>query len=516
MSQTATDNPRLDRYTTMGELSHNVRLILKRTLFPSAVALAAGVIYLAVTHSPGMLSFAMMGAGALIALTVWSNGGVGVPLMPMIIVQQLVISGLPIITHHEVVTFYPASFVNEAGMEVFVFCASLAAAWQAGMSMFSAAPPIAYALIGVDQGGIAGLARLGFGLVIAATGVLILQSLDLLNLLFQILPAGTYPIFGAVVAATSACGFFLLSMIAGSGEFSRTAKTFFWILMAANCLISASSLLLSAAAVVVSSVVIGLFWSTGRIPWRFILLMTLSISFLNMGKYGMRERYWRSLDEDRQAFTLTLTGMPSFYAEWAGASFEVLTAEQPETNLILGSHAKPHSEQSLFERLNNLQNLLYVIDAMETDHVAPLNGRTYALIPPLLIPRIFWPDKPRTHEGQILLNVHFGRQLLESTLVTYVAWGLLAEAYGNFGPIKGAIFIGVALGFFFAWAEKYTSRKPLLSTEGFIAFAIFLGLANSYEMVASVMVTSIFQSLVPIIVACSPFVSRKIVVRPTE
>jgi len=114
-----------------------------------------------------------------------------------------------------------------------------------------------------------------------------------------------------------------------------------------------------------------------------------------------------------------------------------------------------------------------------------------------------------------MLNVHFGRQVSEQTFTTYVAWGLLAEAYGNFGPIKGVLFLGLFLGIVFAWAENFTTRKPLLSTEGFLAFAVFLGLANSYEMAASVMITSIFQSLVPVAVACVPFVRQKVVVRPS-
>lgn len=505
----------LDRYTTMGELSLNVRGALQKMLFPIGIALALAALSIAVTRSPGLIAFTLMGSGAMLALWVWAGAGKGVPILPMIVVQQLVISGMPIVTHHEIVSSYPESFVTEAGVEVFIFCCSLVAAWKVGLNAFSAAPPIAYALVGVDREGIAGLSRLGFGLAVAATGVLFLQSLNLFDVLFSLLPAGMYPIVAAVVAAASACGFFLLAMILGSGELKPTGRIMFWTLMSANCLISASSLLLSSAFGVISAVVIGLMWSTGRPPWRFIILTMTLISLMNIGKYGMRDRYWRNLDADRPEVTMSLTRLPSFYAEWAQCTAESLAASHnPPPTIGYGRAVSRGGEQSLFERLNNLQNLLYVIDAMERGKVTPLNGETYALIPPLLIPRIFWPEKPRTHEGQVRLNVHFGRQLLESTLTTYIAWGLLAEAYGNFGAVKGSIIIGAALGLFFAWAEMYTSRKPLLSTEGFIAFAIFLGLANSYEMVASVAVTSIFQSLVPIIAACAPFVRRKTVVRP--
>ena len=132
----------------------------------------------------------------------------------------------------------------------------------------------------------------------------------------------------------------------------------------------------------------------------------------------------------------------------------------------------------------------------------------------MLIPRIFWPEKPRTHEGQILLNVHFGRQELDSTFQTYIAWGLLAEAYGNFGAILGNLVLGVFLGICCAWLENFTARKLLLSLEGFISFTLLLGIMGSFEMVASVLVTSTFQSVMVLAAASIPFVERTSLRRP--
>ena len=504
----------LDRYTTMGDLTDNVRRILKRGLFITGVVMAVETAYLVFSGNPGALSFALMAAGSMIALSIWSSDAIGVPLLPMMVVQQLVINALPIVSRHEVLAAYPPEFLTRAGLEVLVFQVALAVAWRLGIQVLQPSSAEAYALEGVDRKGVAGLARLGFGFAGAATAFLILQSLGLADFVLQLLPNGSYPIVVAAVAASSACGFFLLAMIVGSGEMPSVPRILFWVLMAANCLISASSLLLSSALVVISSVVIGLFWSTGRIPWRFMIFVAVAVSFFNSGKYAMRGRYWQTA-EDETPSAFNLLQMPSFYAEWTRAGFDSLTGGKSEDyEQLTKKDPTKRGEQTLLDRLNNLQNLLYVIDATETWHINPLYGDTYSLIPPLLIPRFLWPGKPRTHEGQIMLNVHFGRQQLESTLKTYVAWGLLAEAYGNFGAIKGAIFLGVVLGVFFAWAENYTTRKPLLSIEGFVAFAVFLGLANSYEAVASVMITAIFQSLFPIVAACAPFVRRMTVARP--
>lgn len=511
---TASDQP-IDRYTTMGDLTQKARRFIRRALVPSGVILLAATAYLWNSGSAGALAFGLMSIGTIFALAVWTTAAKGVPLMPVIVVQQFLISALPIISNHEIVTTYPQAFVTKAGIEVMVFCCSLAIFWRLGMQSFAPGSAAAYVLVGVERNGMAGLSRLGFSLVLAATAFLALQDLNLIDVVLQFLPNGVYPILGAVIAAASACGFFLLAMITGSGEMTPTQRTLFWLMMAINCLISASSLLLSSVAVVVSSVAIGFFWSTGRIPWRFLVLMAVMISFLNSGKYEMRERYWHGEDEDPSGpAAISLGDMPGFYAEWVQCSVSSLTGVTTVPAGTRGSSQVNSTDQGLLQRLNNLQNILFVIDAMETNHVTPLNGETYAIIPPLLVPRILWPSKPRTHEGQVRLNVHFGRQLLDSTFTTYIAWGLLAEAYGNFGPIKGVILLGGFLGLFFAWSENFTARKPLFSTEGFVTFAVFMGLANSYEMVASVMITSIFQSLIPVIAACAPFVRKQVVVRP--
>ena len=128
-------------------------------------------------------------------------------------------------------------------------------------------------------------------------------------------------------------------------------------------------------------------------------------------------------------------------------------------------------------------------------------GKTYALIPPLFIPRVFWPDKPRTHEGQVMLNLHFGRQAtIEQTEQTYIAWGLLPEAVGNFGIVGGPIFLGGILGWILGWLERVSLYKRIFSVEGLILIGTLLLFAGSYEMVASVLLTATFQFLVAVMI----------------
>lgn len=509
---------RLDRYTTMGDLTASVRMVLKRGNAFAIALLAIESAYLAASNSPGATAFALIAAGVAIALLTWTARGIGLPLMPMFVVQHFIAYSLPIMVHHPILERYPADFVLTAGLDVFAFLCAFAFTWRMFMQVLQPAPPRAFALEGVDRHGVQGLKRLGFSLILIATAFLVLQSFGLTAIILNLLPSGAYPVFWAALSATSTCGFFLVSMILSASATPGWQRLAFWSLLTVNCLISASGFLLSAAATTIVSVMIGQFWSTGRISARFIIGVLAALSFLNIGKFTMRERYWhRDSDGGAAAPAQTLANLPAYYLEWSRASYDALVGEGSTSFSARGfadATPDPAEGQTLFERINNLQNLLFVIDATEAGNIPTLNGATYALIPPLLIPRMFWPDKPRTHEGQVRLNTHFGRQDLESTFTTYVAWGLLPEAHGNFGPIGGAITLGFVLGLFCAWMENLTTRKPILSLEGFVAFAVFLGMATSYEMVASVMITSIFQSVIPIAVACLPFVRRMTVIRP--
>jgi hypothetical protein len=505
-------NP-LDRYTDIGELSEKVRLAIKRVIIPLVVVLAGEAVYLGSSGRPGAGAFALVGAGTCIALVVWSQAGIGLPLLPVLIVQNLIIYGVPIAAGHEAISAYPRDFVYSAGIEVLIFDIAMAAAWRAGMQVFRPSRAASYALHEFNRAGAKGWARLGFAMVVAATAFEVLQGLNLLGAFYAMMPSGADSILYALVSVVSACGFFLVALIIGGNEASFLEKMIFWLLLIANAMMSASDFLLSSAAANLITIAIGFFWSSGRVPWLYLAVAMLTLSFLNTGKSTMRSRYWGN--EDAPTVHRTFEQLPATYEEWIEVSYNaILENDTGKVQESSDTKAEANKNQTLLDRIDNLQNLLFVIDAIETNHIKPLEGKTYSLIPPLLVPRVLWPDKPRSHEGQILLNVHFGRQDLESTFTTYIAWGLLPEAYGNFGAIAGSVYLGIFIGVLFAWIENLTARKLLVSMEGFLSLSLLMNLMNSFEMVASVLVTSTFQSFVVIIAASLPFVHRTVAPRP--
>lgn len=510
---TRTRPPVLDRYTNIGELSEKVRDVIKRIVGPIAAVLAMEAIYLAYSGRPGAAAMVLMGIGTTIALLAWSRRAIGLPLLPVLIIQNLVVFGVPIAAGHKVIMTYPPDFVLRAGIEVLIFDVAMVLAWRLGMQLFRPSPPLSYCLHEFNREGAKGWARFGFAMIVGATGYQVLLGLDFLGSIFSAMPSGAEMILYALVSVVSACGFFLVALIIGGNEASPLEKGAFWLLLVANAMMSASDFLLSAAAANLITVAIGFFWSSERVPWRYLTVAMLALSFFNTGKTTMRERYWET--DDAPATHRTFAQLPACYEEWAEVSYNaILENETNTTSAWNDNKAQANKNQTLIDRIDNLQSLLFVIDAIETNHIKPLQGKTYSLIPPLLVPRVLWPEKPRSHEGQVLLNVHFGRQDLASTIKTYIAWGLLPEAYGNFGPVAGSIYLGIFIGVLFAWIENLTARKLLVSMEGFLSLSLLMNLMNSFEMVASVLVTSLFQSFVVIMAASLPFVHRMVATRP--
>ncbi len=502
----------LGRYTEIGALSVKVCAAIKRIIIPLAAILVIESGYLSYSGKPGSAALLQIGVGVCVALLAWSQSAIGLPLLPMMAVQSLIIYGIPIVVGHEDILIYPAEFVFKAGTEVMVFNLAMVLAWRIGMQIIFPSRPVSYALQEFNRTGAAGWSRLGFILVVVATAFQVIQGFDFGSAIISSLPSGSSSIVYALLSVASACGFFLISMTVGGNEASPLEKIVFWMLLVANGMIMASGLLLSSAAASLITVAIGFFWSNGRIPWRYLTVAMLTLSFLNSGKNTMRARYWPSVDS--AGIQVSPSAMPSLYAEWAQSSYEAILADnQPASTLKPGSNAPAIKNQTLLDRVDNLQNLLFVIDAIQAGHAKPLEGQTYTLIPPLLVPRIFWPDKPRTHEGQVLLNVHFGRQDDISTFTTYVAWGLLPEAYGNFGALAGSVSLGCVLGMLFAWIENLSARKLVVSLEGFLSLNLLMSLMNSFEMVASVLVTATFQSMLVVIGASLPFVHRTVTLR---
>jgi hypothetical protein len=87
-------------------------------------------------------------------------------------------------------------------------------------------------------------------------------------------------------------------------------------------MISAQDFILASATANLITVAVGFFWSNGRVPWRYLVITMMTLSFLNMGKVTMRERHWGPDNEPVGQFPLVQ--LPACYSEWINVSFDAL------------------------------------------------------------------------------------------------------------------------------------------------------------------------------------------------
>jgi len=98
-----------------------------------------------------------------------------------------------------------------------------------------------------------------------------------------------------------------------------------------------------------------------------------------------------------------------------------------------------------------------------------------------------------------LLNVSAGIQTAEDAQKTSIGWGILTEAYFNFGYI-GVTGIGLLFGLFCGFIQRWTIGAQLFSLPCFIALSVLMQLIT-VELEVAGAVTAIFQSVVAVSLA---------------
>ena len=78
-------------------------------------------------------------------------------------------------------------------------------------------------------------------------------------------------------------------------------------------------------------------------------------------------------------------------------------------------------------------HMLLLVQRKTPSEVPFFNGKSYEFIPRLLLPRFVDDQKGGPHAANIMLTVNYGLQTMEQTQTTSIGWGLVPEAYANFG-----------------------------------------------------------------------------------
>lgn len=312
------------------------------------------------------------------------------------------------------------------------------------------------------------------------------------------LEGGIFSILRGGILALMAVSSFILGYKLGIRELSNLQSRLFIFLLVGNMVVSAVSLLLIIGGTIALISIIAFVIGRKKIPVLPIVLIFICLSMLHYGKGEMRAKYWTS----SQSVQVQPWEYPVWYSEWIDYGFSYIGKRE--------NISKSKQKQSFIERSSLIQMLLLAQD--KTPSLLPyLNGKTYAIIPQLLVPRIFNENKIIANEGTNILSIHYGLATRESNYT--ITWGLLAESYANFG-FFGSSGLAVVLGIIYGKITHWSINAPILSAQSLFG-VLMTTYALQTEFTAGVYVSSFFQSSVIVCVIILIFMRNNRTLNPS-
>jgi hypothetical protein len=446
----------------------------QRRLYTIAVALtAAAAVYLAVTAKVRDPIHLYQGL-AIFILSLWPSlkwlqaGGSRFPVFEPIMALCAAAYAFPLLTGHEPTQFYPAETLTQAAWCVIAYQVTAilcyrytrgrpgrARFWTESLLSDKTERAIVYAIVP---------SVLYMGISRFTTWI----------------PADLESILRAIFFGLSILCIFVTSQRWGRGELPAMARVLFGFCFVLQVLILASGLLMISAICQLGIALLGYLSSARRVPWLVIGIAFVIIAVLHNGKAAMREIYWEG-----EKAPPSFVQLPSYFAEWIGHGLH-----QDEADEVKSVNRQLLERTSLFH--------IFCLVANRTPDFQPyLDGETYGYVLPQLIPRLLWPDKPRSHIGTYRLAIYYGLQDEEATETTTIAFGMLTESYANFG-ILGCIGLGAFFGIFLKKMQLWTAHSPMFSLGGLVMILLTAWSFNA-EQTLAVWVSSLFQALVVVL-----------------
>jgi hypothetical protein len=403
---------------------------------------------------------------------IWIKKGFGgLPIFPVFAITCTWTFGLPLLYEHPIVARFDAGDQLFAALSVMSFLLIATFVWFATRKKKMSAPVSCLALRETGADTIFfGILLLSIVFTIAVTGNWLLMD------------PGIFAIVRSVVLAVQALACFALSYRLGSGNLLGANALIFKALLITLILVGLPALVMINSMAVVALAAFGYVSGSGKVPWLSFGAGILAFAFLHIGKADMRDHYWGEADQG----PVQPAEYPAFFAEWISTSTQ---------NLIAGENKDESEQSSLMERASLMQLLLF--EQTSSDEIPFLYGDTYTIIPMLLVPRILNPEKFTAHEGTYRLSIHYGMQTREEIGTTTIGFGLLNEAYANFG-LPGIAILAILIGAFYGLIEQWASVAPLLSFRGLFSI-IVASYSFQSEFAAGVYCSALFQSTVALL-----------------
>jgi hypothetical protein len=95
------------------------------------------------------------------------------------------------------------------------------------------------------------------------------------------------------------------------------------------------------------------------------------------------------------------------------------------------------------------------------------------------------------------LSVYYGLQREEDTAKTTIGFGILPEAYANFG-FFGLVLVGALVGFCQKLIRSWSAQSPILSYPGILT-VLLMSWSFSTEHTMSIWLSSLYQACVAVL-----------------
>ncbi len=264
----------------------------------------------------------------------------------------------------------------------------------------------------------------------------------------------------------------------GRGEMTATEKSVLLCTLIPQLIFMSVGLILISSIGLLGIALLGYLSGGKRIPWVVIAVSFSLIAVLHTGKTRMREKYWNDFHPPP-----TFIQLPAFFAEWFDYGLQPTSGDKSVS-------------QKMLERTSLMHLLCLIIDSTP-ERQDYLYGSTYGHVLPQLIPRLFWPDKPRSHIATYQLGIYYGLQREEDTNNTTIAFGLLTESYANFGVI-GAILLGAFWGYTLKKLQIWSTFSPMFSFAGLFMILLTAWSFNA-ELTMAAWVSSFQQAVLMVL-----------------
>jgi hypothetical protein len=300
----------------------------------------------------------------------------------------------------------------------------------------------------------------------------------------QLVPTELVGTLRAVFFGIGIISGFILARMWGLGQLPQFQKINFVVNILLQMLLAGLSLLLINSLITLLLVLVGYFSTARRIPFVVLAITLPFFAILHNGKHKMREIYWSGY-----AQAMTVSKVPAYYQEWFEYGWN--STWNPSKEDDKANHS------SLVQRASLLQIVCYVVDTVP-DRSPYFDGETYALIPPQIFPRFVWPNKPSPNDSVKIMSVRLGMLTEEQAESTSIGYGLIAEAYANFG-YYGDVVLALILGWLLRTVARATAACSTLSAGGIFRILCLAWCLNA-ETTLAVWLSSLYQACIAIFV----------------